>query len=80
MPRDTPTGIVLLRPLDCGGYVAPIGAHLWAWETDTAWIVLFHGAEIVTPKATARRFVLGDAPIVEDRASARDEEYNEVKT
>ncbi|HUT73753.1 MAG TPA: hypothetical protein VM221_02815 [Armatimonadota bacterium] len=79
MTRATPASIVLLQPLDCGGYVAPIGAHLWAWETDAAWLVLFHGVEIVAPKAAARRFVVG-VDAVEVKASARDEEYNEVKT
>jgi len=70
--------VKVLQPLEIQGHTIAPGSRLLASRAPAGWLVLWHGAEIPVP-ADALAPVETKTTTVEQRQSARDEEYNEVK-
>ena len=68
---------VVRHSLTIQGHTIAPGSRLLASRSPTGWLVLWHGAEIPVP-ADALAPIETKPTTVEQRQSARDEEYTQV--
>jgi hypothetical protein len=74
------TVVEFLKPLKHGHRHILPGTRLLAWKGPAGWTVIFNGAQILTPPGTVAELSSSEVKAaVEQRASARDEEYQTAK-
>ena len=70
----------VIKPVELGDYTAQPGARLIARKSGDHWVVTFNGLEVKVPKGAVDLLDSKAVRRVEERRTARDEEYSVAPT